>query len=142
MSKAFDLLRDALNLPVVNQFIKWSIVGTIGAGVDYGILILLHEGFGVDVVISKAISFTAAVINNFVLNRTWTFRGGRHKDPAVQLTQFFVVSTGGFFITMAIFTFLVKVVHIQYLISNAIAIIIVLIWNFFVNRAWTFREVD
>ena len=142
MSKAFDLLREALNLPVVNQFIKWSIVGTIGAGVDYGILILLHEGFGVDVIISKAISFTAAVINNFILNRTWTFRGVRHKDPAVQLTQFFVVSTGGLFITMAIFTFLVKVIHIWYIISSAIAIIIVLIWNFFINRAWTFREVD
>lgn len=127
---------------LVERFIKWSVVGTIGAVVDYGILILLHEGFGVDVVISKVISFTMAVINNFILNRTWTFRGVRHKDPAVQLTQFFIVSTGGFFITMAIFTFLVKVVHIQYIISNAIAIIIVLIWNFFANLVWTFREAE
>lgn len=128
------------------QFIKWSVVGALGALVDYSILIALVEGVHLYPGVAQGISFSAAVINNYIWNRLWTFGDIRHKGAVLQFTQFFVVSVVGLAIRTALFLFLFEVALLflafraRYLVATAVAIILVLIWNFFVNRAWTFRE--
>lgn len=127
---------------LMERFIKWSVVGTIGAVVDYTILIALVERVGLYALIAQAISFTCAVVNNYILNRTWTFGDIKHKGPAVQFTQFFIVSVAGLGTRSVIFYFLFEVLGLWYIYATAIAIIIVLIWNFFANLVWTFREAE
>jgi len=127
---------------LVERFVKWSIVGTIGAVVDYTILILLVEVMGLYALSAQAISFTCAVVNNYTLNRTWTFGDIKHKGPAVQFTQFFIVSVAGLGTRSLIFYFFFKVLDLWYIYATAIAIIVVLIWNFFANLVWTFREAE
>lgn len=146
MNKVSPRLAEALNSRLLEQFIKWSIVGTIGAVVDYGVLIPLVEFVRLDPRWAQAISFTAAASNNYIWNRLWTFRAFRHKPPVLQFTQFFVVSVVGLAIRTAIFVLLYQGLAFQafrfgYILATAIAIIVVLVWNFFVNRLWTFREV-
>lgn len=127
---------------LLERFVKWSVVGAIGAVVDYTILIGLVELVGLYPLIAQAISFTCAVVNNYILNRTWTFGDIKHRGPVVQFTQFFVVSVAGLGTRSVIFYFLFKVLSLWYIYATAIAIIIVLIWNFFANLVWTFREVE
>jgi putative flippase GtrA len=126
---------------LVERFVKWSVVGVIGAVVDYSILIGLVELVRLYALIAQAISFTCAVVNNYILNRNWTFGDIRHKGPAVQFTQFFIVSVAGLGTRSVIFYFLFEVLGLWYIYATAMAIIVVLIWNFFANLVWTFREV-
>lgn len=140
MQRIVELVENHREL--LERFIKWSVVGTIGAVVDYGIYICLTRFVGLEEVIAQGISFTCAVINNYILNRIWTFGDIKHKRPQVQFFQFFIVSVLGLLTRTAIFSVLFKVLGISDLLAMAIAIIIVLIWNFFANLVWTFREVE
>jgi putative flippase GtrA len=97
------------------------------------------------------------VINNFFLNRAWTFKGSVARTLPVQLGQFALVSVIGLIIRTPIFAVLEKVYNslatrllpgfflsptvVGHNLALASAIIIVLIWNFIANRYWTFKDV-
>jgi len=127
---------------LLGRFVKWLVVGAIGAVVDYTILIILVELAGLYALIAQAISFTCAVVNNYILNRTWTFGDIKHKGPAVQFMQFFIVSILGLLTRTLIMYILLEWLGIWYRVAWAMAIIVVLIWNFFANLVWTFREAE
>jgi putative flippase GtrA len=132
------------NHRLVKQFLKFAVVGTIGAGVDFGTLITLVELFHLNVYVAITVSFTAAVLSNYLWNSFWTF-GDLPKRHGRQLVQFFIVSIIGYLITQAIFYFFYDLVGLHvfrfgYLAAKALATIVVLFWNFAANKLWTFRE--
>lgn len=57
----------------IARFLKFCVVGTVGFVVDTGILNSLIFLGGWIPVLAKAVSFTAAVMNNFLWNRYWTY---------------------------------------------------------------------
>ncbi len=132
------------NPRLVRQFLKFAVVGTIGAAVDFGILIALKELFHVNLYVANTVSFTAAVLSNYLWNSFWTF-GDQPKQHGRQLVQFFVVSIVGYFINQAILYFFYDIAGLHvfrfgYLAAKAIATIVVMFWNFAANKLWTFRE--
>ncbi len=128
------------------RFIKFSIVGTIGAIVDFGLLNLGIQVFGLAKWLANTFSFSAAVVSNFTWNRLWTYPESRKQPLAPQLGQFFLVNLAGLGINQVIFLSLDHYVFAPwgtwgYNISKAIAIGVVLFWNFGVNRFWTYRSI-
>src|SRR5262245_25384453 len=84
----------------VERFLKFAVVGTIGAIIDLGLTNLLlhfvlHPQHGDDrpVQIATAIGFVTAVISNFMFNRHWTYPDSRTRPVAAQLVQFFIVNS-------------------------------------------------
>jgi putative flippase GtrA len=135
------------------RFSKFLIVGTIGFVVDFGTLTLLKELFQTPTLIANTISFTMAVISNFTLNRHWTYPDSREKKLSAQLGQFVVVSIVGLVINNTLlwlleapFDLLLETVGILvgkgYIPAKIIATIVVLFWNFFVNRYWTYNDIE
>ena len=152
------------NSKEVTRFFKFAVVGTLGTGIDFGVLNLLILTFGFSKALAKTCSFTVAVINSFIWNRLWTFREARDRPIGPLLVQFFLVSVGGLLLNQAIFLSLDALVlgeagalaapmatlalgiglahyKLAYNLSKAIATIIVLFWNFGANRLWTFRGI-
>ncbi len=127
------------NPRLVKQFLKFAVVGTIGFGVDFGILITLLNFFHVNVYVANTVSFTTAVLSNYLWNSLWTF-GDLPKRHGRQLVQFFVVSIIGLLINQTILYFFYDLVGLHVLVAKAIATIVVLFWNFAANKLWTFRE--
>ena len=94
-----------------------------------------------------------AVISNFTLNRYWTYPESRSKRKRVQLPQFALVSIIGllinnliFALTTPLFDQLLSMIFDQppvggYIPAKMLATIVVLFWNFFVNRYWTYSNV-
>jgi putative flippase GtrA len=140
------------------RFLKFIAVGVIGAVVDFGIMNLFSKLFGMSLVWAGTISFICAVISNFLWNRYWTYPDSRSRPIARQLVMFFVVNVAGYIIRVAILLYLEKPilrlferlsfnisVSPEFLAKNltlAIAVGIVMLWNFFVNRYWTYNDVD
>jgi len=135
------------------RFFKFLIVGTIGFIIDFGLLTLLKEFTALPTVVANTISFTAAVISNFTLNRYWTYPDSRSKSIWSQMGQFTLVNIIGLVINDSILLFLepifdtlllnITAVSIRgYIPAKMIATIVVLFWNFFVNRYWTYSDVD
>lgn len=141
------------------RFFRFLVVGMFGAVVDFGIENLLHRLFGLPYVWSGTISFICAILSNFFWNRYWTYPDSRSKPIMGQLVQFAIVNAAGLGIRIPILRFLEPVMtrlfsHLpdQYLflpydamgenLTLAIAVGIVLFWNFFVNRYWTYSDVE
>jgi putative flippase GtrA len=144
------------NKKEVTRFIKFGIVGIIGSVIDFGVSNLLTNAFGVLFLISSIISFTLAVINNFILNRLWTYPETRKNPIAKQLIQFVIVSCIGLAIRVPLLAVMEKVfislaektipnvltpTIVGQNLALAFVIGVVLLWNFFINRIWTFRNV-
>ena len=139
------------------RFAKFAIVGAIGMGVDFLVFNLFFALIGLSPIVSSVLSFVAAVASNFILNRNWTFRDARGKRLRVQLVQYVLVNVIGLLIRTPIFAGLASVLHgaldtrvlpfgvsaswLAHNLALAGAIGVVLLWNYFVNRRWTFGEV-
>lgn len=134
------------NRAEVVRFLKFGVVGTIGAVVDFSVLNLCIQAFGMEKWMANTFSFSAAVVSNFVWNRLWTFPESRQRPLASQLGQFVLVNVIGLGINQAIFLSLDHYVFGDwgkwgYNLAKAIAIGVVLFWNFGVNRLWTYRGI-
>ena len=139
------------------RFFRFVVVGSIGFLVDFGTFNILRSLLNIQPVVANVLSFTAAVISNFVWNRYWTYPDSRSKRISHQFVEFVVVSLSGLAIRTPIFALLLQPMrdlfgHLpsvypltpEKLGDNAalaIAVIIVLFWNFFVNRYWTYADV-
>lgn len=107
--------------------------------------------------LAGAISFIAAIISNFAWNRYWTYPDSRAKSVRRQFAMFTLVSVAGILIRLPIiiythypFTDLVSqfsllapyAARIGDNLALILAVLIVMFWNFFVNRYWTYNDVD
>jgi len=140
------------------RFLKFAAVGAIGSVVDIGIANLLTHLFDMPLVFAGSISFICAVFSNFTLNRYWTYPDSRSRPLMHQLGMFFLVNSIGIGIRIPTLHFVEPVMvrlferigsfspsTSEFLAKNAtliLAIGIVMIWNFFVNRYWTYNDID
>ncbi len=123
----------------------------VGRGLDPSFVVTLAPTF------AGTISFIAAIISNFLWNRYWTYPDSRSKSTRRQFVMFLLVSLAGILIRVPIITFLhepltnlfslvpILVPYAVRLGENAalaISVIIVLFWNFFANRYWTYSDVE
>jgi putative flippase GtrA len=147
-----------LNSPVERRrFIRFALVGISGAVVDFSVFNILASVIGVPSAISQAISFTLAVINNFIWNRLWTYPETRNISPVKQLVQFGLVNVIGLGIRTLLFSIIEKhLINLAALwvpnfltptvighnLTLAFVILVVMLWNYFANRYWTFKEVS
>lgn len=107
-------VRDTLDIPIlavsnrfegekakeVERFMKFAIVGIIGAIVDSVTLIIVQATIlpprsHLDVAIASTIAFFTAITSNFIWNRFWTYRDSRSRSVRRQVVQFTVISLFG-----------------------------------------------
>jgi len=156
--------RLANNPKELERFIKFAIVGIIGGVVDFTILNIMklvfeRVGLGVGVggplnshqiqsIAANAISFSAAVVSNFTWNRLWTFPESRERPIGGQLARYAVVNLLGLGINTGLLVAMDRYVfqsffsaRLSYNLAKAVAIGVVLFWNFGVNRIWTYKGI-
>ena len=149
------------------RFLRFAFVGVVGAVVDGGTYNLLFGLFKMPVVIAGSISFSLAVVSNFIWNRYWTYPDSRSKSISFQLGQFIIISLIGLFvlrdpllawlppkfvsffdkvsISSLITLPISKLLTPTFLGNNlawVIAVLVVMMWNFFANRYWTYSDVS
>jgi putative flippase GtrA len=138
------------------RFLKFAAVGAIGTIVDFAVYNVLNLFVGLAPVVSQAISFSIAVINNFLWNRHWTYPDSRTKAVHHQMAQFILINIGGLLIRTPIIAGLENPIGVfagKMGIPNTTAIIIghnaalaaaigiVMLWNYFANRYWTYNDI-
>jgi putative flippase GtrA len=105
-----------------------------------------------------AISFIMAILSNFLWNRYWTYPDSRSKSFRRQFAQFWVVSVTGILIRVPILTFTHRAftdmvvfaapdleslsVRLGKNLALVLSVLVVMFWNFFVNRYWTYNDVE
>jgi putative flippase GtrA len=141
------------------------VVGGLGIFDDLGVFSILYWGYFINfgqstgTLYGQTISFSAAVTFNFVLNKVWTFQDKekRRRKVTQQYLTFFAVSVSAWvirtiiiyflinyqsvwkFYSMPIATWLISLLSIERF-ALLIAIIIVMLWNFFGSKYLVFRR--
>lgn len=129
----------------------WLYAWLTGFGLSHDFVIHLGP------TLASTVSFALAVMSNFTFNRYWTYPDSRSKSRRRQFVMFLMVSVVGIFIRIPIVTVLNPIFksalltmplfapYAHRLAANmalAVAVLVVLFWNFFVNRFWTYNDVE
>ncbi len=145
----FNLLLDPANA----LFSVGTGVFVILTGLGFSEYFITHLG----PTVASAVSFVAAVCSNFLWNRYWTYPDSRSRSRRRQFTMFFIVSAVGVLIRIPIVFFMTPIfrsmvdnfgplqaysTRVADNLSLAVAVLVVLFWNFFANRYWTYNDVD
>jgi putative flippase GtrA len=106
-------------------------------------------------VLEQALSFCVAVVSNFLWNYFWLYPEARNANQASKMSKFIIVSVAGLVIGIPVyglalyvargFVKAVKLSSLSFNIAGNLALVcrvgVLLFWNFFVNRFWTYRDV-
>lgn len=161
----------------VERFLRFAVVGTIGAIIDFSVLFLLQATIlpptlktpDWNVAIAQTISFSLATISNYILNRYWTYPDSRSRAWHKQMIQFAAIGIVGWIFRTIWITSIhnvlghalmplalpfIQLIHHSYVPSASgeaklgtmvawfIGVVVVMVWNFIVNRLWTYSDVQ
>ena len=120
------------------KFLKFGAVGIIGVGIDFFVTWLFKEKIGLNKYISNALGFSFAVVNNFLLNRYWTF--GTDTQPfGMQFFKFILIAVVGLGINSLLLFLMLRFLKLNFYLSKLFVIGLVFIWNFSMNYLFTFH---
>lgn len=83
------------------KMVKYALVGGLNTGVDFAVFCILVYAAGMVSVWAQVLSYGAAVINSYLLNRSWTFQV---KEPrrSAELARFIIINILSFGIATAV----------------------------------------
>lgn len=120
-----------MNNKLILQIAKFGMVGIVAFSIDYGVMIFLTEVFGIDYLISNAISFSLSVIVNYILSVKWVYDVKESdRSKAFELMVFVILSTIGLGLNQLIMWITVDLLGIFYMLSKIIATGIVMVYNY------------
>ena len=139
-------LSDTSSNKEIERFSRFLAVGAVGTLLDFSLLTLLKLA-GLPTLLANSLSFTAGLVNNFTWNRLWTFGDAMQTDWRKQLAQFTTVSLIGLALNNIIVLSLEGILGSMlgqpdwgYLPAKVIATGVIVFWNYFANRMWTFKK--
>lgn len=120
----------------MKQFLTFAGVGAIGTTGHYVTLIVLVELFEILPVYATTVGFIVGALINYFLNYKYTFRSDKPHTEA--LIKFLVVAIIGAGINSLIMYVGTSFTGLNYIIIQFVATGLVLLWNFLLNKFWTF----
>ncbi len=111
-------------------------VGAVSTLLQYLILVLCVERFGISAVAGSSIGFVCSAIFNYLLNYHFTFRSDN--PHLVAASRFALVASVGLAINTGLMALFVHYSALPYVVSQVITTAVVLVWNFLGNALWSF----
>lgn len=131
------------NRTQIHQFIKFGIVGGLGVVINTGILYALRSMLGMHLLAASAIATEVAIIGNFIGNHFFTFNERKENHIRKKFISFQIISlitiTGTAGLLWGLTTLFGEE---QLILFNIIAISIMFIFNYLLNRAYTWKKKD
>jgi putative flippase GtrA len=121
------------------QLVRFGLVGSIGFAVNLAVYAFCVHVLGLDYHVAAVAAWLVAVMNNFILNRHWTFDAS---DGRVhfQAMRFLAVSLVAFGFSLLLLTLFVEVAGIAKVPAQALAVAASMPLNFLGNKLWSFRS--
>ncbi len=119
---------------LIEQIMKFGVVGFICFGIDYGLMIVLTETVGIGYLISSGVSFSVSVIVNYILSLKYVFETSRDNNKIVEFSVFIILSVIGLFINQILMWVCVDGFHIFYMISKIGVTAVVMVYNFVTRK--------
>jgi len=122
------------------EFLRAQLSAFAGGMLDLGIYVFCHKALEISAPFSNAIGGGLGAVANFLLNRYWSFVGGRRASAKSQLWKFVVVVAGSILLKSTGIYLLVDVWDGHFLFCKLLVEIVVSLgFNFTLQKFWVFR---
>ncbi|MGF6599995.1 putative flippase GtrA [Paraburkholderia sp. GAS448] len=127
------------------KLLAFGCVGAIGFAVDAGVLSLLTQEFGLDVYLSRLISFPTAVCATWLLNRTWVFKHPHRvvRNKRREYLSYFSIQSIGALLNFGIFSAALIIypdLRAYPIIPLAFGAVAGLLFNYAGSHYWVFKH--
>ena len=123
---------------LIFKIIKFGITGLTGMVVDFGTTWIGREKLKWNQYIANSCGFTLAVINNYIINRFWTFQST--EDWLPEFGRFVLFSIIGLALNNLFLYLFHEKVKLNFYLAKAIAIGCGFVWNFYINYEFNFHS--
>ena len=123
------------------KVIKYLITGGLSFVFEYGVFLLLVYVFSSKVWASQAISYSLALIVNFLLLRYWAFSHHNTRAVTVQVPRYLLLAA----FNLPVSTFFIHELNgigIKPFLAKFIVVSVVAAWNYIVYDRIIFRQIE
>ena len=124
---------------LVEQFLKFGVVGAVAFAIDYGILMLLSQVVGWDPLPSSVVSFVVSLLFNYVASMHFVFDRRDDLSRRRELVLFVALSVIGLGINSAVIwagTAALGDGAVAVTATKLVATVVVAVWNFVSRKRW------
>lgn len=121
------------------NLILYGIIGSCTATLDFLIFTALTQGLNLYYIIANIISCSTGILCSFLLNRKYNFKVTDHTFR--RLLIFVAVGITGMLLSSLILHITIEQLQWNELVSKFISIIIVVLFQFLMNKHISFREI-
>jgi len=122
------------------SLIKFALVGVVNTSIDFIIYALLTN-FNLNYIAAQCISYSAGVINSYIMNRKWTF-AQKGKGSNREFFTFIAVNLITLVMTTFLLTVFYKWVGMSVLISKVLVTVISIGINYIGTKSFVFTKLQ
>lgn len=119
---------------LINQIMKFGVVGGTAFVIDYAVLFICTEFFGIYYLLSSLISFSVSTIFNYIASIKWVFDVDEKKSQRRNFVLFVVFSVMGLGLNQIIMWFGVEILDLYYMLVKIGATAVVMVFNFVTRK--------
>ena len=124
--------------PSIKQFIKFGLIGLLNTFIDLIAYVFFTRVLFWHYLVAALLAFVIAATSSFILNSYWTFViQDKLKE---RYLKFFLVALGGLMWTELFLYILVDKFFWFDLWAKILTVLVVVNWNFFLQKYWTFKK--
>lgn len=119
------------------HLILYGIIGSFSSTLDFLIYTILVQIVGLQYIISNCISVLGGITTSFILNRNYNFKVKDHAKRRFSI--FLTVGLCGLLMSNIILYLCIDVWSMDKLISKLLSIVLVVLFQFLINKYFTFK---
>ena len=119
---------------LIEQIMKFGVVGVIAFVIDFGVMVFLTEVFSIDPVISATVSFIISVIFNYAASMRYVFSHREGMSRTREFIIFVVLSVIGLGINDLLIWAGTDLASFDYRLVKIFATAVVMVWNFVTRK--------
>lgn len=119
---------------LIEQIMKFGVVGVIAFVIDFGVMVFLTEVFGIDPVISATVSFIISVIFNYAASMRYVFSHREGMSRTREFVIFVVLSAIGLGINDLLIWAGTDLASFDYRLVKIFATAVVMVWIFVTRK--------
>jgi putative flippase GtrA len=121
---------------ISREMLLYAVIGGSGVLLDYLLFLLLFNHFGMHHQLANALSTTAGITNNFVLNSLFNFR--KTDRILVRFLRFYAVGIAGIVLTFLLLAVFSTWLGIDANLVKLASLPVVLLFQYTINKRWSF----
>ena len=121
---------------LIEQFLKFGVVGVIAFVIDFGVMVALTELLGMNPVLSTTVSFMVSVVFNYLASMRYVFTHRDDMSKRREFVIFVVLSVIGLGINDLMMWAGAERLGLNYMLVKIVATAVVMVWNFVSRKKW------